>query len=87
MHGEFRGRAVYQAETDVHFPHLTVEQTLGLAAKARRSTNVLSTLSADEVVSETAAALGLSKALQTKVGDDLVQGVSGGERKRTSIAV
>lgn len=29
----------------------------------------------------------LCKALDTKVGNDFVQGVSGGERKRTSIAV
>lgn len=28
MHSRFRGEAIYNAETDVHFPKLTVGQTL-----------------------------------------------------------
>ncbi|KAJ4370791.1 Multidrug resistance protein [Neocucurbitaria cava] len=36
---------------------------------------------------EVAASLGLTTALDTKVGNDFVQGLSGGERKRTTIAV
>jgi len=35
MHNDFRGECIYQAETDVHFPQLTVGQTLEFAAKAR----------------------------------------------------
>ena len=35
MHKQFRGESIYMAETDVHFPHLTVGQTLLFAAKAR----------------------------------------------------
>lgn len=35
MHKEFRGEAVYQAETDVHFHQLTVKETLEFAARAR----------------------------------------------------
>ena len=29
MYSQFRGEAIYTAEVDVHFPNLTVGQTLG----------------------------------------------------------
>lgn len=35
MHNDFRGECIYQAEVDVHFPQLTVGQTLEFAARAR----------------------------------------------------
>lgn len=35
MHNDFRGECIYQAEVDVHFPQLTVGQTLSFAARAR----------------------------------------------------
>lgn len=35
MHQDFRGECIYQAEVDVHFPQLTVGQTLEFAARAR----------------------------------------------------
>jgi hypothetical protein len=35
MHNDFRGECIYQAETDIHFPQLTVGQTLDFAARAR----------------------------------------------------
>lgn len=35
MHKNFRGEFIYQAEVDVHFPQLTVGQTLDFAARAR----------------------------------------------------
>lgn len=35
MAHEFRGEAIYTAEVDVHFPKLTVGDTLYFAARAR----------------------------------------------------
>jgi ATP-binding cassette subfamily G (WHITE) protein 2 (PDR) len=35
MHKDFRGECIYQAEVDVHFPQMTVGQTLAFAARAR----------------------------------------------------
>lgn len=35
MRNDFRGECMYQAEVDVHFPQLTVSQTLEFAARAR----------------------------------------------------
>jgi ABC-type multidrug transport system ATPase subunit len=87
MHDEFRGRAVYHAEINVHFPHLTVRQTLALAAKIRAPQCDTTNAYADRAIESVVTALHLSKALDTKVGSDFVQGASGGERQRTSIAV
>jgi ATP-binding cassette, subfamily G (WHITE), member 2, PDR len=89
MHKTFRGEAVYQAETDVHFPHLTVGQTLMFAALARTPRNRLPSVSrqhyARHLRDVVMAVLGISHTVNTKVGDDFVRGVSGGERKRVSI--
>lgn len=90
MHQEFRGACAYQAESDLHFPHLTTAQTLSVAAEARAPADTAPEWSrkkyAEDVRDATIAALGLSHAVDTKVGNDIVRGISGGERKRTSIA-
>jgi ABC-type multidrug transport system ATPase subunit len=90
MHKDFRGEVIYNAETDVHFPHLTVGQTLGFAAKARvprtRLANVSREVYATHLRDLVMAIFGLTHTLNTKVGNDFVRGVSGGERKRVSIA-
>ncbi|KAF1982045.1 hypothetical protein K402DRAFT_341217 [Aulographum hederae CBS 113979] len=78
MHKDFRGECIYQAEVDAHFPQLTVGQTLDFAARARMYVAHLR----DVVM----ATFGLSHAANTIVGNDFVRGVSGGERKRVSIA-
>lgn len=90
MHKNFRGEVVYQAETDVHFPHLTVGDTLGFAAEARaphhRPFNVSRKVFATHMRDVIMAMFGLSHTINTMVGSDFVRGVSGGERKRVSIA-
>lgn len=90
MHKQFRGECTYQPESDIHFPHLTVTQTLDFAAQAgissRYATRSDRKLSAKESCNATVTALGLEQTRNTKVGNALVRGISGGERKRTSIA-
>lgn len=90
MRSEFHGECTYQAESDTHFPHLTVGQTLSVAANARTpkaSSLSLSRISYSEMVQNaTASALGLLHVMNTKMGSDFVRGISGGERKRASIA-
>ncbi len=90
MHRDFRGEVVYNAETDVHFPNLTVGQTLSFAARARtprtRIPGVSRDMWAEHMRDVVMAVFGLSHTLNTKVGNDFVRGVSGGERKRVSIA-
>ncbi|KAJ7170618.1 ABC-2 type transporter-domain-containing protein [Mycena crocata] len=90
MHKDFRGEVIYNAETDVHFPHLTVGQTLLFAAKGRvprtRVGDVPRAAYAEHLRDLVMAIFGLNHTLNTKVGNDFVRGVSGGERKRVSIA-
>ncbi|KAG5354990.1 Multidrug resistance protein [Yarrowia sp. B02] len=85
-----RGEIVYNAEVDVHFPHLTVGDTLMFASLARTPQNRFEGVSREQYAKHTRdvtmASLGLSHTLDTKVGNDFVRGVSGGERKRVSIA-
>ncbi|KAF7289891.1 hypothetical protein MIND_01363800 [Mycena indigotica] len=90
MHKDFRGEVIYNAETDVHFPHLTVGQTLLFAAKARVPRTRVDDVSRDAYATHirdlVMAVFGLNHTMHTKVGNDFVRGVSGGERKRVSIS-
>mgnify|MGYP000885742965 CR=1 FL=1 len=90
MMKEFKGEVVYNQEVDKHFPHLTVGQTLEFAASTRTPSHRIRGLSRKEFSTHTAKVImsvfGLSHTYNTKVGSDFVRGVSGGERKRVSIA-
>lgn len=90
MHNDFRGEVVYNAETDVHFPNLTVGETLSFAARTRTPRTRLPGISrdmwAEHMKDVVMAVFGLSHTNNTKVGNDYIRGVSGGERKRVSIA-
>ncbi|CEP62345.1 pleiotropic drug resistance family ABC transporter LALA0_S05e03554g [Lachancea lanzarotensis] len=86
----YRGEVVYNAESDVHFPHLTVFQTLKTVARLACPSNRIHGVDREAFsthITEVAmATYGLSHTRNTKVGNELVRGVSGGERKRVSIA-
>lgn len=86
----YRGEVVYCAETESHFPHLTVGDTLKFAARMRTPQNRPQGVSREAYASHMTdvvlATYGLSHTKNTNVGNDYVRGVSGGERKRVSIA-
>ncbi|KAL7268661.1 hypothetical protein RUND412_008706 [Rhizina undulata] len=90
MKKRFRGDVVYNPEVDTHFPHLNVGQTLSFAAETHAPSTRLEGYSRARYVESLkdvlATTFGLRHTLSTKVGDDFVRGVSGGERKRVSIA-
>ncbi|TVY45496.1 ZEB2-regulated ABC transporter [Lachnellula subtilissima] len=90
MHQDFRGECIYQAEVDIHFPQLTVGQTLEFAAQARAPRNRIPGVTRDQYAAHMRdvimAVFGLAHTINTKVGNDFIRGVSGGERKRVSIA-
>ncbi|OQD86054.1 hypothetical protein PENANT_c008G03778 [Penicillium antarcticum] len=90
MHKQYRGEAIFSAETDVHFPQLTVGETLTFAALARAPRTRFEGLTrkqyAEHLRDVVMAMLGLRHTFNTRVGNDFVRGVSGGERKRVSIA-
>lgn len=88
---QFKGEVVYNQEVDKHFPHLTVGQTLEFAARVRTPRNrLVEGVSREEWAKHLAQVVmsvyGLSHTYNTKVGNDFIRGVSGGERKRVSIA-
>ncbi|KAL0960159.1 hypothetical protein HGRIS_011794 [Hohenbuehelia grisea] len=85
----YRGDVQYSPEDDVHFPTLTVEQTLAFAAKTRApQTRVAASREehVDIITTIMTTVLGLRHTLKTFVGDAAIRGVSGGEKKRVSIA-
>ncbi|CZR67589.1 probable ABC transporter [Phialocephala subalpina] len=90
MYKSFRGEIIYNAETEIHFPNLTVSETLSFAAKARvprnRPHGVSRKVYAEHWRDVALALFGLRHTVNTKVGNDFIRGVSGGERKRVSIA-
>jgi len=87
---EFKGEVIYNQEVDKHFPHLRVGQTLEFAVACRTPQERVSDLPRNEYCKYIArvymAVFGLSHTYNTKVGNDYIRGVSGGERKRVSIA-
>ncbi|KAF2675522.1 hypothetical protein BT63DRAFT_450509 [Microthyrium microscopicum] len=90
MHKNFRGEAIYTAEIDVHFPQLSVKDTLTFAARARAPRHapggVTPHVYADHRRDVVMAMYGISHTANTIVGNEYVRGVSGGERKRVTIA-
>lgn len=86
----FRSDLVYNPELDVHFPHLTVQQTLDFAIACKMPLTRVNNLLPKEFVAfhreMLATVFGLRHTFKTKVGNDYIRGVSGGERKRVSIA-
>lgn len=90
MMKRYKPDVIYNGEQDVHFPHLTVQQTLDFAIACKTPSKRVNDVSREEYIASTrdlhATIFGLRHTYHTKVGNDFVRGVSGGERKRVSIA-
>ena len=90
MKTHFRGEAIYTAEVDVHFPMLSVSDTLAFAARARAPRHIPGGVDswtyATHMKDVVMAMFGIGHTANTRVGNDFIRGVSGGERKRVSIA-
>ncbi|KAL6839469.1 hypothetical protein ACP4OV_030739 [Aristida adscensionis] len=77
-------RIGFVTQDDVLFPQLTVEETLVFAAFLRLPACMSKQQKRDRV-DAIIAELNLERCRHTKIGGAFVRGVSGGERKRTSI--
>ncbi|SRR6266702_2485263 len=86
----YRGDVVYSPEDDIHFPTLTVDETLRFAARMRTPHNRLEGRLRSHFVKRitdiTQTIFGLRHVKSTPVGDAAISGVSGGEKKRVSIS-
>eukprot|EP01114_Cavostelium_apophysatum_P010052 TRINITY_DN2344_c0_g1_i2.p1 TRINITY_DN2344_c0_g1~~TRINITY_DN2344_c0_g1_i2.p1 ORF type:complete len:923 (+),score=187.48 TRINITY_DN2344_c0_g1_i2:174-2942(+) len=84
------GEACYINEEDFHFPTLTLQQTLDFALKLRDPTKFRTGMPPDQVRALIRDSLlkmfGLEKSANTLVGNAFIRGLSGGERKRITIA-
>ncbi|CCF57077.1 hypothetical protein KAFR_0C00820 [Kazachstania africana CBS 2517] len=90
MMKKYKSDVIYNGEVDVHFPYLTVQQTLDFAIACKTPSTRVNNVSRKEYIESRrdlfATIFGLTHTYHTKVGNDFVRGVSGGERKRVSIA-
>lgn len=73
----------YVQQDDVLFQTMTVRECFMFAAQMKLPPKS----NHDELIDNLISSLKLDKAANTKIGGPLVRGVSGGERKRTSIGV
>ncbi|KAI9741562.1 MAG: hypothetical protein M1818_004368 [Claussenomyces sp. TS43310] len=87
---KYRGEAAYNQEDDVHHPTLTVGQTLGFAldtkTPGKRPAGMSKADFKNRVITTLLRMFNIEHTINTIVGDPFVRGVSGGERKRVSIA-
>ncbi|KAJ5708784.1 ABC multidrug transporter atrF [Penicillium malachiteum] len=86
----FRGQIVMNTEEELFFPSLTVGQTMDFATRLKVPFKLPNGVESPEAYSQQSKeflmeTLGISHTHDTKVGDEYVRGVSGGERKRVSI--
>lgn len=92
MGKKYRGEVVYNPEDDLHYATLSVQQTLKFALKTRtpgKESRKEGESRADyinEFLRVVSKLFWIEHTMGTKVGNEFVRGVSGGERKRVSIA-
>ncbi|KAG8704963.1 hypothetical protein FRC08_001922 [Ceratobasidium sp. 394] len=86
----FAGEAAYNMEDDIHYPILTVAQTLQFALDLKSPGRLLPEQTRaelnDEILNMLLSMLNITHTRDTVVGNEFLRGVSGGERKRVSIA-
>ncbi|TLD28912.1 hypothetical protein PspLS_03876 [Pyricularia sp. CBS 133598] len=87
---KYRGEAVYNQEDDIHHATLTVEQTLGFALDCKipgkLPAGITKAQFKKDVITMLLKMFNIEHTRHTVVGGPLVRGVSGGERKRVSVA-
>ncbi|XP_044717671.1 ABC-2 type transporter domain-containing protein [Hirsutella rhossiliensis] len=84
MDKRFRGEVVYNAEDDRHLPNLSVGQTLDFSLRTKTRQHERGNI--ELIIDSFLKMFAMSHVKHTPVGDEYVRGVSGGERKRVSIA-
>ncbi|PYI03052.1 ATP-binding cassette transporter [Aspergillus sclerotiicarbonarius CBS 121057] len=87
---QYRSHIVMNTEEELFYPRLTVGQTMDFATRVKVPSHLPDGVkSVDEYTAETKRflmeSMGISHTADTKVGNEFVRGVSGGERKRVSI--
>jgi ATP-binding cassette subfamily G (WHITE) protein 2 (SNQ2) len=80
---QYHGAVAYVPEDDVHFPTLTVRQTLEFALQSKTPKRYRERI--PRYLEIYGRVFGMTHTMNTLVGNEYIRGVSGGERKRISI--
>ncbi|KAH7093281.1 ABC-2 type transporter-domain-containing protein [Paraphoma chrysanthemicola] len=92
MRKKFRSEVLYNPEDDLHYATLKVKETLKFALKTRtpgkesRNEGESRKTYVQEFLRVVTKLFWIEHTMNTKVGNELIRGVSGGEKKRVSIA-
>ena len=92
MGKHYRGEVLYNPEDDLHYATLSVKNTLEFALKTRtpgkasRNEGESRAEYVKEFLRVVSKLFWIEHTMKTKVGNEFVRGVSGGEKKRVSIA-
>ncbi|KAI8839226.1 P-loop containing nucleoside triphosphate hydrolase protein [Chytridium lagenaria] len=81
----WRKTMAFVEQQDVLYSQLTVRETLRYAARLRLPSSEYTNEEKNRRSEEVLKSLRLTKAADTRIGDDVVRGVSGGEKKRVAI--
>ncbi|KAL4990726.1 ABC-2 type transporter-domain-containing protein [Aspergillus falconensis] len=87
---QYRGQIVMNTEEELFFPSLTVGETMDFATRLKVPFRLPNGVESPEAYREEykkflLQSMGISHTVGTKVGNEFIRGVSGGERKRVSI--
>ncbi|GAP85100.2 putative multidrug resistance protein CDR1 [Rosellinia necatrix] len=85
MHTVYAGECIYVAELDVHFPELKLGETIEFVAKARGA-HPQGKDSSWALSEDVLSLFRLEQSANTHIGDANIRGLSGGEKRRTSLA-
>jgi ABC-type multidrug transport system ATPase subunit len=77
----------YVQQDDALLPRLTVRETIEMSSKLRLPDKTFSTADKQARAEEVLDMLRLEDCAESRIGNEAVRGVSGGERKRTSIGI
>jgi ATP-binding cassette subfamily G (WHITE) protein 2 (SNQ2) len=92
MNKKYRSEVLYNPEEDLHYATLKVKETLKFALKTRtpgkesRNEGESRQTYVQEFLRVVTKLFWIEHTMNTKVGNELIRGVSGGEKKRVSIA-
>lgn len=87
---KYRGQIVMNTEEELFFPTLSVRQTMDFATRMKVPYHLPEGVSKPEEYQQAnrdflLRSMGIDHTIDTRVGNEFVRGVSGGERKRVSI--
>lgn len=84
--GSFRRLSGYVVQEDLLLGSMTVRENIVFSAKLRLSSNLYTPVDRERIVDVVIEELKLNKCQNTIVGNELIRGISGGEKKRCNIA-